>query len=89
MPEYIPTRLLRSAAILAEELNYSRAAKKLALSARELRKLISTLENRLCFRIFLPRRGNVQLTREGAILLRAFARFLSSSNRPNSRARRT
>lgn len=87
MPEYIPIRFLRSAAILAEELNYSRAAKKLELSARELRVLVTTLENRLCFRIFLSRRGNVELTKEGAVFLRAFARFLRYSCRQNARAR--
>lgn len=88
MTEYIPIRFLRSAAILAEELNYSRAAKKLELSTRELRVLVSTLENRLCFRIFLSRRGNVELTKEGTIFLRAFARFLRISYRPNTHARR-
>jgi DNA-binding transcriptional LysR family regulator len=88
MPEYIPIRFLRSAAMLAEELNYSRAAKKLELSARELREVVSTLENRLCFRIFLSRRGNVELTKEGTVFLRVFARFLRYGYRSNAQARR-
>ena len=88
VPEYIPIRFLRSAAILAEELNYSRAAKKLELSVRELRELVSTLENRLCFHIFHSRRGNVELTKEGTVFLRAFARFPKYSYRPNAHAKR-
>ena len=81
MPESIPIKLKRAAVILADELEYSRAADRLRITSAELRNHVSELENQLCFYIFIPRRRKVELTEEGQFLIRAFREAVALHDR--------
>lgn len=71
MPKSIAIGLKRAAIILAEKLDYARAAEKMNITSAELRKRISALEALLC-RIFKPRQKKVELTEEGQFLIKVF-----------------
>ena len=78
MSESIPIGLKRAAVTLAEELDYSRAAEKLGISTRELRKEVFALEMQLCLRIFEPRQKKVELTDDGRFLIKVFREAIAA-----------
>ncbi len=82
MVEFIEVRFLRAVIALAEELSYSRAAKKVSIPSTELRRQICELEKQLCFRIFRPKQKRVELTEDGKIFVRLCQRFLTQRQRP-------
>lgn len=61
----IDNRLHWAALVLAEELDFERAAQRLELSASELRNQIDELENILSLRLFVPDSDPVQMTDSG------------------------
>jgi DNA-binding transcriptional LysR family regulator len=79
--ESVAISLKRAAIILAEELDYARAAEKLHIVSAELIKPIYTLEAQLCFRIFKPRQKKVELTQEGQFLIKAFRESVALHDR--------
>ncbi|MDE1162316.1 MAG: LysR family transcriptional regulator [Acidobacteriaceae bacterium] len=81
MAEYITITLKRAAVVLADELDYPRAAEKLNISCAELREQISALEAQLCLHIFTSRERGIELTEEGQILIRAFREAAVSHHR--------
>ncbi len=72
MSESIDIKLKRAAIILADELNFPRAAEELNISSSDLREQISALERQLYFHIFKPGQNSVELTEEGRFLVNAF-----------------
>jgi DNA-binding transcriptional LysR family regulator len=56
--------------ILAEELNYTRAAERLKITQPALSKQIIELENRLGFSVFLRDQKKVELTEPGQVFIR-------------------
>jgi DNA-binding transcriptional LysR family regulator len=83
--ESIAIGLKRVAIILAEDLDYSLAAKKLGLTSVELRKQISALEAQLYFHIFKPRQEKVELTEEGQFLIEVFRKSVALHDRNDSK----
>ena len=81
MPESIAIGLKRAAIILAEDLDYSRAAEKLGITSVELRKQISALEAQLYFHIFKPKQKKVELTEEGQFLIEVFRKSVALHDR--------
>ncbi len=73
--------LKRAAIILAEELDYARAAKRLNNTPAELRKQISLLEGQLYVYIFKPKQRKVELTEEGQFLIKAFRESVAIHDR--------
>jgi DNA-binding transcriptional LysR family regulator len=70
--ESISIGLKRAAIVLAEQLDYARAAQQLNLSSAELRKQVFALETLLCLDLFKPRQRKVELTDEGRFLIKVF-----------------
>jgi len=58
-------RLLQAAIVLAEELNYSRAAARLRIEQSTLSKRIAELESQIDLRLFVRNRQTVELTDAG------------------------
>ncbi len=85
MSETIAIGLKRAAIILAEELDYARAAEKLSILSAELRKQISVLEAQLYFHIFKPRQKKVELTEEGQFLIKVFRESIALHDRNASK----
>ena len=86
MSESIAIGLKRVAIIiLAEDLDYSRAAEKLGFTSVELRKQISALEAQLYFHIFKPRQKKVELTEEGQFLIEVFRKSVALHVRNGSK----
>ncbi len=81
MSESIYIGLKRAAIILAEQLDYGRAAEQLNISPDELRRQISALETQLCFHIFESGRGQVELTEEGQFLIKIFRESVALHDR--------
>ncbi len=81
MPESIAIGLKRAAIILAEQLDYARAAEKLSITSAVLRKQIAALEALLYLRIFKPRQKKVELTEEGQFLIKAFRESVALHDR--------
>lgn len=61
----IDNRLHWAALVLAEELDFERAAQRLELSVSELRNQIDELENILSLRLFVPASDPVLMTDSG------------------------
>lgn len=59
--------------VLAEKLNYTRAAKELCISAQALTKQINLLEEELGTRLFLRTTRSVELTEDGILCMNQFA----------------
>lgn len=72
MSESIAIGLKRAVVTLADELDYVRAAEKLGVTSKELRRQIFALEMQLCLQIFEPRQKKVELTDDGQFLIKAF-----------------
>jgi hypothetical protein len=83
--ESIAIGLKRAAIILADELDYMRAAEKLSIPSVELQKQISALEAQLCFHIFKPGQRKVELTDEGQFLIKAFRESVALHDRNASK----
>lgn len=66
----LDARLQVAAVVLSEELNFSRAAERLAISQPALSKQIAELENRVGFTIFKRDQRHVQLTEAGHVFVR-------------------
>ncbi len=81
MTESIAIGLKRAAIILADELDYSRAAEKLGVTPSALKKQIFALEAQLYFHIFKPRQKKVELTEEGQFLIKAFREAVALHDR--------
>ncbi len=62
-------KLMESAIVLAEELNFSRAARRLHISQPALTKQIAELEERMGARLFNREYQNVTLTEAGRIFI--------------------
>lgn len=58
-------RFLRAAIVLAEELNFSRAAELLRIDQSTLSKQIHDLEDQIKLRLFVRNHHDVQLTEAG------------------------
>ncbi|WP_263358620.1 LysR family transcriptional regulator [Acidicapsa ligni] len=86
MSEFIAIGLKRAAIILADELDYARAAEHLSIPHTELRKQISALEAQLYFHIFKPRQRKVELTEEGQFLIKAFREAVALHDRSAGKA---
>ncbi len=59
------TRSMQAAIVLAEELNFSRAAKRLHVEQSTLSRLISKLESQIGLRLFVRSHQNVEITEAG------------------------
>lgn len=81
MSESIAISLKRAAIVLAEELDYAQAAKKLNTTSDELHMQITALEAQLCFYIFEPRKKEVEMTEEGRFLINAFRESVAIHDR--------
>lgn len=79
--EYIEIGMKRVAIVLAEELDYERAAQKLNITGVELRTQISALEMLLCLQIFEPKQRKVELTDDGQFLIRLFRKAVAVHDR--------
>ena len=69
--ELIDIKLKWAAIMLADELSYSNAAKRLNVTPSELKKQVVELETQLCFHIFLPNQEHIEVTDEGRFFLSA------------------
>ncbi len=85
MSESIAIGLKRAAIVLAVELDYARAARKLDMTSAELTEQISKLEAQLYFHIFRPGQEKVELTEEGQFLIKAFSESVALHDRSASR----
>lgn len=85
MSESVAIGLKRAAVLLAEELDYARAAKRMDMSTAELRRQICVLEAQLYLRIFRPVREKVELTEEGQFLINAFRKSVALHDRNASK----
>ncbi len=85
MSESVAISLKRAAVLLAEELEYERAAEKMNISTAELRQQIAALETQLCLHIFAPERKRIELTEEGQFLIRAFRESIARHDRSATR----
>ncbi len=72
MSESIPTRLKRAAIVLADALDYSKAAESLSTTPAELRDQVAALETQLCLQIFTSKHDKAELTEDGQVLIKAF-----------------
>jgi DNA-binding transcriptional LysR family regulator len=77
----IELKLLRSFAVLAEELNFRRAAERLHMTQPALSAQIRQLEHRLGLTLFERSTRKVGLTRNGAALLEPARELLAESRR--------
>lgn len=81
MSESIPIGFKRAAIALAEQLDHERAAEKLNITSRELRRQVFALETQLCLHIFRPRQRRVELTDDGQFLIKAFREAIAVHDR--------
>ncbi len=81
MSESIAIGLKRAAIALADELDYARAAEKLNLTDKELRKQVSALESQLCLHVFKPKQRRVEMTEDGLFLIKAFREAVTIHDR--------
>jgi hypothetical protein len=81
VPESIEIDLKRAVIILADELSYLRAAKRLKIAPAKLREQISALEKKLSLYIFEQKRGQLELTKEGNTLVNAFRKSVALHDR--------
>lgn len=81
MSESIAIGAKRAALVLAEELSYYRAAKKLKMTTAELQRQIADLEQQLCLFLFQPGSEQVELTDEGRFLIEAFRESVALHDR--------
>jgi DNA-binding transcriptional LysR family regulator len=88
MTDSIDVKLLTAAIILARELNYTRAAKRLNISRSELNRQIVELENKLCLKIFQTKGHDVEVTEPGQQFVAACCTFLAVRNVKGSKAGR-
>lgn len=70
MPPAIDTQLQLAAVILAEELHYGRAARRLHIAVSTLSKQITRLEDKLGIILFVRDSKHVELTDEGAAYIK-------------------
>ncbi|KQW72846.1 hypothetical protein ASE17_07695 [Phenylobacterium sp. Root77] len=80
LPE-IELRLLRAFVVLAEELNFGRAAERLNVTQPALSAQLRQLEQRLDFQLFERSTRRVGLTQKGAALLEPARTLLAESRR--------
>jgi hypothetical protein len=64
-------RLQLAALILAEELNFTRAAERLTITQPALSKQIVELENKVGFSVFKRNQKRVELTNAGQVFIRS------------------
>lgn len=81
MSESVAIGLKRAAVLLAEELDYERAAERMNMPTAKLRRQISVLEAQLYLHIFRPVREKVELTEEGQFLIKAFRKSVALHDR--------
>ena len=79
--ESIDIKLKRAAIVLADELDYPKAAGKLDITSAELKKQIIALENLLCLHLFRPKQKRVELTEQGKFLIRVFRESVALHDR--------
>jgi DNA-binding transcriptional LysR family regulator len=84
----IELRELRYFVAVAQELNFSRAARRLGMAQSPLSKAISTLESRLGLQLLKRTTQQVTLTAAGAALLSEAPRVLESAETAVARAKR-
>jgi DNA-binding transcriptional LysR family regulator len=77
----VELRLLRAFVVLAEELNFGRAAERLHVTQPALSAQLRQLEDRLGFALFDRSTRRVTLTSQGAALLTPARTLLAESNR--------
>ena len=77
----VELRLLRAFVVLAEELNFGRAAERLHVTQPALSAQLRQLEDRLGFALFDRSTRRVTLTSQGATLLTPARTLLAESNR--------
>jgi DNA-binding transcriptional LysR family regulator len=70
--EFIEIEKKRAAIMLADEMDYAKAAEKMNIASAELKRQIASLEKQLCLYLFRPRQRWVELTEEGSYLIQVF-----------------
>lgn len=81
MPDFLGVEARQNAIVLADELNYERAADKLHISSAELKTQISALEAKLSVQIFKSKRTNVELSDRGRVLIKFFRQSVAVHDR--------
>tara|TARA_R110002020_G_scaffold15555_28_gene55372 strand:+ start:13905 stop:14798 length:894 start_codon:yes stop_codon:yes gene_type:complete len=84
----IETRLLRSFTVVAEELHFGRAARRLSIAQPALTRQIQQLEERLSVALFTRSQRRVTLTASGRIFLQRAREILNQIEEAGAEARR-
>jgi DNA-binding transcriptional LysR family regulator len=79
--EFIPTELLLSAVVLAEELDFSAAAQRLGTSPATLHAQIGELAARLECSLFQETGDCVEVTKDGQVLIDGFRSLLAQNGK--------
>jgi DNA-binding transcriptional LysR family regulator len=77
MSDLVTFELLAAVAMLSEEGSYSRAARKLGITASLLKSRITALEDQLGFRIFRAQNRQLNVTEQGTIFIQVSGIFLT------------
>jgi DNA-binding transcriptional LysR family regulator len=81
MTEFIPIELQLSAVVLAEELDFSAAAQRLGTSLTTLHAWIEELAAHLECSLFEEKGDQVEVTKDGQVLIDSFRSFLAQHGR--------
>jgi DNA-binding transcriptional LysR family regulator len=79
MSEFIAREIQLAAVVLAEELDFSAAARRLNIEPLVLHAEMQELATRLEFSFFKESDGRIEVTEEGRILIDAFRSFLKQT----------
>jgi DNA-binding transcriptional LysR family regulator len=81
MSEFISIELQLAAVVLAEELDFSAAAKRLGTRPATLHALIGELATRLECSLFQEKDDHVEMTKDGQVLIDGFRSFLAQNGK--------
>lgn len=86
-PEFLGIDSQHSLVLLADELNYERAAEKLNITPSELKSRVRALEEVLCCSLFQGTPRKLRLTENGHILAHLCRRFIAYSEKSKAKAK--